>query len=138
LSLVSTNKTDLYATSEKLMKAISTVPGIQDLTTDLAITSPQVRVNIDRDKAAALQVNANSIEGAFYDAFGPKWVSTIYASINEYKVLLELEPKYQSDPQSLSLLYFKSTNGLLIPLETLAKIKQEVGPQSINHFGMLP
>jgi HAE1 family hydrophobic/amphiphilic exporter-1 len=138
ISLVSTNKTDLYATSENLMKAISEVPGIQDLTSDLAITSPQVRVSIDRDKAASLQVNANNVEGAFYDAFGPKWVSTIYAAINEYKVLLELEPEFQADPHSLSLLYFKSTTGQLIPLETLATITQEAGPQSINHFGMLP
>jgi HAE1 family hydrophobic/amphiphilic exporter-1 len=78
------------------------------------------------------------VENAFYDAFGPKWVSTIYAAINEYKVLLELEPKYQSDPHSLSLLYFKSSSNQLIPLETLATIKQEAGPQSIHHFGMLP
>jgi len=138
ISLVSTNKPDLYATSEKLMTAMAGIQGIQDLTSDLAITSPQVRVNIDRDKAASLQVNANNVEGAFYDAFGPKWVSTIYAAINEYKVLLELEPKFQADPHSLSLLYFKSTSGQLIPLETLATISQEAGPQSINHFGMLP
>jgi hydrophobic/amphiphilic exporter-1 (mainly G- bacteria), HAE1 family len=138
ISLVSTDKPALYAASDGLMKAIAEVPGIQDLTTDLAITSPQVRVNIDRDKAASLQVNANNVEGAFYDAFGPKWVSTIYAAINEYKVLLELEPKFQADPHSLSLLYFKSTTGQLIPLETLATITQEAGPQSINHFGMLP
>jgi HAE1 family hydrophobic/amphiphilic exporter-1 len=138
ISLVSTNKPELYATSEKLMAAMAGIQGIQDLTTDLAITSPQVRVNIDRDKAASLQVNANNVEGAFYDAFGPKWVSTIYAAINEYKVLLELEPKFQADPHSLSLLYFKSTSGQFIPLETLATISQEAGPQSINHFGMLP
>jgi HAE1 family hydrophobic/amphiphilic exporter-1 len=138
VSLVSPNKPVLYESSQQLLKAMEDIPGLDDLTSDLAINSPEVNVDIDRDKAASLQVNANAIEGSFYDAFGPKWVSTIYASINEYKVLLELEPKYQSDPTSLSLLYFKSTNGLLIPLETLAKIKQEVGPQSINHFGMLP
>jgi HAE1 family hydrophobic/amphiphilic exporter-1 len=138
ISLVSTNKPELYTASDDLMKAMAGIPGIDDLTTDLAVTSPQVRVNIDRDKAASLQVNANNVESAFYDAFGPKWVSTIYAAINEYKVLLELEPKYQADPHSLSLLYFKSTSGQLIPLETLATITQEAGPQSINHFGMLP
>src|SRR5215472_9031305 len=120
------------------MAAISKIPGIDDLSSDLAITSPQVKVDIDRDKAAALQVNANTVEGAFYDAFGPKWVSTIYAAINEYQVLLELEPRYQADPRALSLLYFKNSGGQLIPLETLAQIKQEAGPQSINHYGMLP
>jgi len=138
ISLVSPDKQALYDASDNLVKAVADVPGVQDLTSDLAITSPQVKVDIDRDKAAALNVNANNVESAFYDAFGPKWVSTIYAAINEYKVLLELEPKFQSDPHSLSLLYFKSTGGQLIPLETLATVKQEAGPQSINHFGMLP
>ncbi|HEY7335513.1 MAG TPA: efflux RND transporter permease subunit [Bryobacteraceae bacterium] len=138
VSLVSSNRTDLYDSSKKLMDAVASVPGIDDLSSDLAITSPQVKVAIDRDKAAALQINANTVEGAFYDAFGPKWVSTIYASINEYQVLLELEPKYQADPRALSLLYFKSSGGQLIPLDTLATITQEAGPQAINHYGMLP
>jgi len=138
VSMVSPDKTALYNSSDQLLKAMGSIPGIDDLTSDLAITSPQVNVDIDRDKAAALQVNANAIESSFYDAFGPKWVSTIYAAVNEYKVLLELQPQYQSDPHALGLLYFKASNGQLIPLETLAKIKQDVGPQSINHSGMLP
>src|SRR4030095_8738649 len=80
----------------------------QDLTSDLEITSPQINVDIDRDKAAALGVTASSIENAFYDAYGPRWVSTIYAPVNEYKVLLELAPQFQADPAALSLLYFKA------------------------------
>jgi HAE1 family hydrophobic/amphiphilic exporter-1 len=138
ISLISPNKEELYDSADKLLKAVEDVPGVDDLTTDLAINSPQVNVDIDRDKAAALQVNANAIENSFYDAYGPKWVSTIFAAVNEYKVLLELKPEYQADPHSLSLLYFKSANGLLIPLETLAQVKQDVGPQSINHDGQLP
>src|SRR5439155_6428780 len=54
---------------------------------------------------------ANQIENAFYDAYGPRWVSTIYAPVNEYKVLLELAPQFQNDPSALSLLYFKTTPG---------------------------
>jgi HAE1 family hydrophobic/amphiphilic exporter-1 len=68
-----------------------------------------VDVQIDRDKAAALGVTASQIENAFYDAYGPRWVSTIYAPVNEYKVLLELAPQFQADPAALSLLYFKAT-----------------------------
>ena len=138
VTLVSPNKPDLYESSNNLLKAMGDIPGLSDLTSDLAINNPEVNVDINRDKAAALQVSANAIENSFYDAFGPKWVSTIYASINEYKVLLELEPKYQSNPNALSLLYFKGSGGQLIPLDTLAQVKQEVGPQSINHYGMLP
>jgi len=108
-SMQSPNREELYATSRDLRKALADVRGIEDLTSDLEITSPQVNVEIDRDKAAALGVTANQIENAFYDAYGPRWVSTIYAPVNEYKVLLELAPEFQADPSALSLLYFKAT-----------------------------
>jgi len=136
-SMQSPDKEELYKGAALLEREIEKLPEVEDVTTDLAVVAPQVNVNIDRDKAAALQVNADAIENAFYDAYGPRWVSTIYAAINEYKVLLELKPQYQADPHALSLLYFKSSNGPLIPLDTLAKLKQDIGPQTINHYGQL-
>jgi HAE1 family hydrophobic/amphiphilic exporter-1 len=108
-SMQSPNREALYEASRNMVKALGSVGGLEDLTSDLEVTSPQVNVDIDRDKAAALGVTANAIENAFYDAYGPRWVSTIYAPVNEYKVLLELAPQFQSDPASLSLLYFKTT-----------------------------
>jgi HAE1 family hydrophobic/amphiphilic exporter-1 len=110
-SMQSPDREQLYAAARKLTKALEGVAGLEDLTSDLEITSPQVNVEIDRDKAAALGVTANQIENAFYDAYGPRWVSTIYAPVNEYKVLLELAPQFQADPTALSLLYFKTTPG---------------------------
>jgi hydrophobic/amphiphilic exporter-1 (mainly G- bacteria), HAE1 family len=107
-SMQSPDREALYQASRDLMKALDAVPGLEDLTSDLEVTSPQIDVQIDRDKAAALGVTANQIENAFYDAYGPRWVSTIYAPVNEYKVLLELAPQYQADPGALSLLYFKA------------------------------
>jgi HAE1 family hydrophobic/amphiphilic exporter-1 len=136
-SMQSPNRDELYTASQRLLKALGDVPGIEDLTSDLEITSPQVDVSIDRDKAAAMGVTASQIENAFYDAYGPRWVSTIYAPVNEYKVLLELAPQYQADPSALSLLYFKGANGPVVPLDTLAKAKQVVGPQTVNHYGQL-
>jgi HAE1 family hydrophobic/amphiphilic exporter-1 len=128
----------LYSTARDLQHALQAVPGLEDLTTDAAIANPQVNVDIDRDMAAALGVTANDVENAFYDAYGPRWVSTIYAPTNEYKVLLELGPKYQTDPSALPLLYFKSNAGLLVPLEALARSTQVTGPQAVNHNGQLP
>ncbi len=124
------------------------------MTSDLEITSPQVNVDIDRDKAASLGVTASAIENAFYDAYGTKWVSTIYGAANEYKVLLELDPRYQSDPAALSMLFFKATpvstvastltalpgatgGGPTVPLDTLAHATEVVGPQAVNHSGQL-
>ncbi len=137
-NMVSPDKKVLYESAQELQKKLSDVPGLQDVTSDVLIKNPQVNITIDRDKAAAVQVNAQQIENSLYDAYGPRWVSTIYSPINEYKVLLELKPEYQQDPKALSLLYFKNTLGRLIPLDTLAEIKLETGPQSINHYGQLP
>ncbi len=136
-SMQSPNKPELFSNAQKMQDLIAQIPGVRDVTSDLAITSPQVEVEINRDKAGALQVSANSIESAFYDAYGPHWVSTIYAAVNEYEVLLELKPQFQENPNALSLLYFKGTTGTLVPLDTLATLKTDVGPQAINHNGQL-
>ncbi len=137
-SMQTPDKRELYAAAAKMEKLIGEIPGTEDVASDVAVTTPQVDLTIDRDKAGAMQVNVTQIENALYDAYGPRWVSTIYASVNEYKVLLELKPEYQQDPRALSLLYFKNSNGGLIPLDTLAKAVTDIGPQTISHFGQLP
>src|SRR5260370_41721867 len=129
----SAEKKELYAGAERLRKEVEQVTEVQDVTSDMAIVSPQVNVTINRDKSAALQVNADAIENAFYDAYGPRWVSTIYAAINEYKVLLELQPRYQADPHALSLLYFKASNGSLVPLDSLAPSHPDIGSHTLKH-----
>src|SRR6266850_1070804 len=134
---VESARAQLAAQDAAVVNALADVPGIEDLTSDLEVTSPQVDVQIDRDKAAALGVTASQIENAFYDAYGPRWVSTIYAPVNEYKVLLELAPQFQADPAALSLLYFKGS-GAVVPLDTLATAREQVGPQTVNHYGQLP
>jgi hydrophobic/amphiphilic exporter-1 (mainly G- bacteria), HAE1 family len=137
-TLASPDQDELYTSAETLFDQVRQIDGIQDVATDLAINAAQVTVKNDRDKSAAMQINAQQIENALYDAFGPRWVSTIYGAANEYKVLLMLQPEYQADPRALSLLHFKATNSKLIPLDTLATVVDESGPQAINHFGQLP
>ena len=137
-SMQSPDKDELYEQAGRLADLMQQVPGLEDVTSDVAVATPQVTVTIDRDKAAAMGVNANQIENSLYDAYGQRWVSTIYGSANEYKVLLELLPRYQADPNALSMLYFKNINGKLIPLDTLSRVVTETGPQTINHYGELP
>jgi hydrophobic/amphiphilic exporter-1 (mainly G- bacteria), HAE1 family len=117
---------------------VAKLPGLVDVTTDLQIKNPQVRLTIDRDRAAVLGLNATQIEGALYSAFGPRWSSTIYAPTNQFKVLMEIQPKYQAFSDYLSKIYFKSPNGPLVPLDNFAHLKESAGPQSINHSGQLP
>ncbi len=137
-TLYSPDKASLYETAATLTAELSKLSTLEDVTSDLMIKSPQVSIEVDRDKAAAIQVNVSQIENALYDAYGPRWASTIYSPVNEYKVLLELMPEYQSDPKLLSMLYFKANNNNLIPLEALAKVTLDSGPLAISHYGQLP
>jgi len=83
-------------------------------------------------------VSAQAIESTLYDAYGSRQVSTIYAPTNQYWVVMELEPRYQTDPSVLSMLYVRSNSGALVPLNALATLKPTIGPLTVNHLGQLP
>src|SRR5258708_31527730 len=103
-TLYGTDLSELYQTAPEFQtKLVRDVPGITDLTSDLQVTSPQLIVDIDRDKASTLGVTAQQIEDTLFNAFGTRQVSTIYSPSNQYFVILEVEPKYQQDPAALSL-----------------------------------
>jgi HAE1 family hydrophobic/amphiphilic exporter-1 len=108
------------------------------VTTDLQIKNPEVKVEIDRDKAATLGVSAEQIEDALYTAYSSRQISTIYAPNNQYRVIMELQPEYQMDLAALSMLYVQSSGNQLVPLDTVARLTQGVGPLSVNHSGQLP
>ncbi len=114
------------------------LPGVVDVTSDLQVTSPQLIIDIDRDKASTLGLNAQQIEDVLYSAFGSRQVSTIYTPTNQYFVILELDDQYQRDPRSLSLLHLRNRDGKLIPLDTVAKTRNTVGPLSVSHLGQVP
>src|SRR5882762_6088619 len=137
-TLQSTDLQELYRWSPTLFDKMRTLPGFQDVNTDLQITSPQITVDIDRDRASALGVSAEQIENALYSAYGSRQVSTIYTPTNQYWVILELDPRYQRDPNELSLLYVRSQSGKLVPLNSVAKLTPTIGPLTITHLGQLP
>jgi hydrophobic/amphiphilic exporter-1 (mainly G- bacteria), HAE1 family len=129
---------ELYKQAINLEREIAKLPALADVTTDLQIKNPQVNVVINRDRAAVLGLNASQIENVLYSAFGPRWASTIYAPTNQYKVLMEIQPKYQAFSDYLSKIYFKASSGQLVPLDDFATLKENAGPQSISHSGQLP
>ena len=137
-TLQATDLQELYRWAPILYDKMRTLPGFTDVNTDLQITSPQVTVDIDRDKASALGVTAEQIENALYDAYGSRQVSTIYTPTNQYWVIMELDPKYQRDPTELSLLYVRSQSGKLVPLNSVARLRPTIGPLTITHLGQLP
>ena len=128
----------LYHWAPILFERMKGLPGFLDVNSDLQITSPQVLVDIDREKASALGVTALQIETALNNAYGSPQVSTIYTPTNQYWVMMELLPEYQRDPAALSLLYIRSSSGKLVPLGTVARLSRTVGPLTVNHLGQLP
>jgi len=129
---------ELYKAAPLLEAKLRALPQLQDVNTDLLIKNPQVNLEIDRDKAAALGVTAQQIESALSAAYSSQQVSTILAPTNQYQVIMELEPRYQSDPASLTMLYVRSSSGKLVPLNVVTKQTVATGPLLINHLGQLP
>jgi hydrophobic/amphiphilic exporter-1 (mainly G- bacteria), HAE1 family len=138
LTLQSPDTAELYDHAPLLEEKLRELDLLQDVTSDLQIKNPQVNVEIDRDKASALGISAAQVEGALQAAYSDLQISTIYAPNNQYRVIMQLQPEYQKDSASLSLLYIRSANGLLVPLRSVAKLSQDVGPLSVNHLGQLP
>src|SRR5208282_480264 len=116
---------ELFGSAAKFVDELRKQPGFID-------------VNSDRDKAATLGITAQQVEDALGAAFSSEQISTIYTSLDQYQVILELLDKYQADPASLSRLYIRSANGPLVPLDAVATIGRGVGPLTINHLGQLP
>ena len=138
MTLQGPNTDELYKYAQILERRMRAMRDLRGVNSDLQIANPQVTVDIDRDKAHTLGVSAQAIEDALYDAYGSRQISTIYASDDEYEVIMEVEPQFQNRPSTLSMLYVRSSSGSLVPLDTLVKFKRTLGPLSINHFGQLP
>ncbi len=129
---------ELYSFAAILEKKMKEMPKFQDVNSDLQMNNPEIRVEINRDKASSLGITALQIEDALRSAYGSREVSTIYTQTNSYKVIMELMPEFQRDPSALSLLYIRSSSGSFVPLSTIAEFKPGVGPLSVNHSGQLP
>jgi len=133
----SANIEELYQWAPIIEQKLRSLPGLVEVSSDLQITRPEVTVEIEREKASALGVSAQSVEMALNNAYGARQVSTIYTATNQYWVILELAPRYQTDPSVLPLLYVRSSTGALVPLNAVATLKYGVGPLQVAHLGQL-
>jgi HAE1 family hydrophobic/amphiphilic exporter-1 len=137
-TLQSPNTQELYRFGAMFESSLKALPEFQDVNSDIQLKNPQINIEIDRDKAKALDVSAQQIEDALYTAYGSRQISTIYTANNAYQVIMELEPEYQKDPAALSMLYIRSAKNQLVPIEAVAKLSRGVGPLTVNHSGQLP
>jgi HAE1 family hydrophobic/amphiphilic exporter-1 len=138
LTVQSVNLKEIYDWAPQLAARMRQIPGFVDVTSDMQISSPQLMVDIDRDRALTLGITPQQVQDALFSAFSQREVSVIYAPANQYSVILELLPQYQRTPEALSKLYVRSSNGALVPIDAIVREKRQTGPLQINHFGQLP
>jgi multidrug efflux pump len=137
-TLQSDNLEELNAWAPRLVRAMREMPELRDVSSDQQNRGLEVPVVIDRATAARLGVSTRLIDETLYDAFGQRQVSTIYSSLNQYHVVMELEPRYWERPDALSNIYLRSSTGQTVPLTAVTKFQMGTGPIQVNHQGLFP
>jgi HAE1 family hydrophobic/amphiphilic exporter-1 len=138
VTMQASSNAELIDNASILERKMRELPLLQDVNSNLQVNTPQINVQIDRKQAAAHSVTIAQIQTALGDAFGSRQVSTIFMPTNEYQVILEAKPEFQSDPTALGRLYIHSSNGRLVPLSAVASFSTSVGPAQVNHYGEMP
>lgn len=137
-ALTSISSERLYENAARLENKLKTLSTLTQVSSDLRVSQPQLGVEILRDRASALDVDAEKIEQLFFDAYSDGKISTINTTINQYDVIIETLPAFYKDPDVLSKLYIRSRSNKLVPLSQVVKLKETTGPLTVNHFDGLP
>jgi HAE1 family hydrophobic/amphiphilic exporter-1 len=137
-ALQDANLAELYEWNDVLLEKLRQLPGLVDVNTNLKNQSPTISLDVDRDKLAPLGLSFGQVEDALQSAFAARQISTIYAATNQYQVILEVAPEFQADAAALSKLYVRSTNGKLVPLDTVVHSSRGTQALTVNHQGQLP
>jgi multidrug efflux pump len=137
-SLEDPNSTELATYTRKMVQELSKESIVTDVASDLQDQGMGAQLVIDRDTAARLGVAMADVDNTLYDAFGQRQVSTIFTQLNQYHVVMEVGPNFQTDPTTLNNLYVKSANGTQVPLSTIAHWQQSRAQLAIGHQGQFP
>jgi hydrophobic/amphiphilic exporter-1 (mainly G- bacteria), HAE1 family len=132
------DENELFSWSEKMADAMSHDPTFADISSDLETSAQQATLVVDQDKANALGISSDQLRSTLYSGFGTRQVSTIYATGDNYSVLIEFDPSIAWSPDLLNTLYVRSTGGKLIPIGAFAEVRRTVGALSVNQLGQLP
>ena len=132
------NVADLTEWTPQLMERMRKLSQLTDVNSDQQNRGLVASLDIDRDTAARLGLNLQLIDNTLYDAFGQRQVSTMYRSLNQYHVVMEVGPQYWQNPETLNHVYVQSPAGAQIPLSAFASYKANLTPLAVNHQGLFP
>ena len=111
---------------------------LQDVASDQQTEGLQATLVIDRDSAARFGITPQMIDDTLYDAFGQRLVSTMFTQLNQYHVVLEVEPQFQKNPDSLKDIYVRAPSGTQVPLSSFTRLETNSTPLAVNHQGQFP
>jgi hydrophobic/amphiphilic exporter-1 (mainly G- bacteria), HAE1 family len=137
-TLTGTELRSLYGPGQELEARLKNLPLLQDVASNLELRNPEIQVSLLRDQASALGITSQQVQLALFNAFGGRQVSTLYGAADQYAVSLELDRRYQADINAMESLFIQSSGGAMVPLSTVAQIRNGVGPISVAHSGQLP
>ncbi|MBI1243867.1 MAG: MMPL family transporter [Alphaproteobacteria bacterium] len=129
---------ELARWAPQLVEALRRRPSLADIASDQQTGAREIRLSIDRDAASRLGVSLQSIDDTLYDAFGQRQVSTIYAQTNQYRVVMELTPELQSDPDTIGTLRVPGAGGVQVPIGALARIERGPAVLAVNRQSQFP
>jgi len=137
-TLVGSDENDVRTWSARLLERMRAAPELREVVSEAQDGGLRAMVRVDREIASRLGISMQAINDALNDAFGQRQISTIYAQSNQYRVVLEAMPQYQSDPNALARLYVPGTGGAQVPLSAIAKIERRTAPLAIFHQDQFP
>jgi hydrophobe/amphiphile efflux-1 (HAE1) family protein len=137
-TLVDVDNAELNHWAPLLLEKMQGLPQLRDATSDQQSAGRTLNIEVNREAASRLGVDPALVDGILYDAFGQRHVARIYTTLNQYYVILEVDPNFQLGPDALSRIYAKSTSGSMVPLNQLASVTPAVAPLAVNHQGQFP
>jgi multidrug efflux pump len=132
------NFPELSVWAPKMMEAMKQLPALRDVATDQQDRGLEALLVFDRDTASRLGITAQAIDDSLYDAFGQRQASTIFTQLNQYHVVLEVDPRYQQNPDALKAIYVRSSNGTQVPLSAISHFEPRTTSLSVSHQGPFP
>ena len=137
-TLIDTDADELGAFTPKLLAAMRDMPALQDVASDQQNDGFRVFVQVDRDAAQRLGVTMQAIQDVLYDSFGQRQISTIFTQSNQYRVVLEADPAWQTDPSQLLRLRVPGSGGAQVPLSAIARLDRITAPLVVTHQAQFP
>jgi hydrophobe/amphiphile efflux-1 (HAE1) family protein len=137
-TLEDADETELSQWAAKLLAKLRTLPALVDLATDEQSNGLQLSIDVDRATASRLNILPQTIDDTLYDAFGQRQVTIMFTQLNQYRVILEVEPRFQFSPDALDKIYVNSSTGQMVPLSAFAKLRTTTAPLAIIHEGQFP